>query len=372
MFKQFLLVLVTALMLLCASGCSAMFSNTYQSEQDFQGNEKIELDENVRVVQNYAELRRLVFGMMNDHVETTELLFSGYTGNVVSDIASVCNAVTTESSYGAYCVEYVSYDLRQIVSSYEAKISISYLYTQDELKILQTTSNLESFGDMIVSALEGEDTKLVVRVNNGTSDLETLNELVEQTVRDHPLAISYIPKFQVKIYDGNSSQKIYDVSFRYDETIENSFRLQEIHSALDRAINTMGDVTDENRVVFAADLLGDSCEYRQGSGSTAFDALVECVADSRGIACAFKALCDRTGVECMVVSGRMDKQEHYWNIVKINDAYYHMDITQFIELGGENSLFLKDTEKQVNCWWNQSAYPECDGELSYTAVILAQ
>lgn len=370
--KKFLFIMIAVTMLLGVSGCSAIFSNTYQSEQDFQGNEKIELDENVQVVQNYSELRRLVFGMMNNHVESTELVFSGYTGNVVSDIASVCNAVTTESSYGAYCVEYVSYDLRQIVSSYEAKISISYLYTQEELQILQTTSNLEGFGEMLASAMENEDPKLVVRVNNGTSDVETIEGLMEQTVRDHPLSISYIPKFQVKIYDGNSSQKIYDVAIRYDESIDNAQRLQEINSAVQRAVDSIETSQAAKQVVIVSDLLRELCVYDPNAGETVYDSLIAYNANSQGIACAFKAFCDRLGIECTVVSGRMDKQEHYWNIVKIDDEYYHVDVPLYSEIGGENSLFLKDTEKQVNCWWNQSAYPECDGVLSYTSVILSE
>ncbi len=361
-----------AVMLLSLTGCSALYSNSYRSEQDFQGNEKIDLDANVQVVQNYSELRRLVFGMVNNHTERKELVFSGYTGNVVSDIASVCNAVKNESSFGAYCVDYVSYDLRQIVSSYEAVVTISYLYTSEELEILQTTSNLDSFAELLAQALERGDSKLVVRVNNGVADVDAVNELMEHTARNHPLKVSYIPKFNVRIFDGNTSQKIYDVSVQYDDSLDDESRLQQMNGVISALITELPDGKDEKRIAEASLLLSDHCAYVEDGGNTAYQALIDSTADSQGIACAFKAMCDRMGIECLVVNGRMDKVSHFWNIVKIADSYYHMDISLLDSLGGNGSLFMKDTEKQANCWWDQSEYPECDGELTYTSVILLE
>ena len=363
-------ILCMLILLFSVTGCSALYSNSYRSEQDFQGNEKIDLDADVQVVQNYSELRRLVFGMVNSHTERKELVFSGYTGNAVSDIASVCNAVKNESSFGAYCVDYISYDLRQIVSSYEAEITISYLYTAEELQILQTTSNLDSFAELLGQALENEDAKLVARVNNGVADADAVNELMEHTARNNPLKISYIPKFNIRIFDGNTSQKIYDVSIQYDSELDNESRLQGMNSAVTSIINEIHGETEEKRVAEASLLLNELCIYTEEGGDTAYQALTEQTADSQGIACAFKAICDRMGIECLVVNGRMDKLAHFWNIVKIKDSYYHMDLTFLDTVGGNGSLFMKDSEKQTNCWWELSKYPECDGELTFDSAIL--
>lgn len=367
--KRMIYLISVFVLLFALTGCAAVFSNTYTSEQDFQGNEKIELDDNVQVVQNYSELRRLVFGMVNNHEASREIVFSGYTGNAVTDIASVCNAVKTESSYGAYCVEYVSYDLRQIVSSYEAKISISYLYTQDELGILQTTSNLESFSKILVSALEEENTKLLVRVNNGTAEEAVLTELMDNAILEYPMAISYVPRLNVKIFDGNSSQKIYEVSIQYDDTLDNEKRLKAMGAVLERCAAAIEETDAAKKVLSAADHINTHFVYNQDGGDTAYHALIEESANSRGISCAFKALCDNLGIECLIVSGRLEKQDHYWNIVKIEDAYYHVDVSRFGEIGAESTMFLSDVERQVSYWWNQSAYPACEGNLTYSQVI---
>ena len=41
----------------------------------------------------------------------------------------------------------------------------------------------------------------------------------------------------------------------------------------------------------------------------------------------FKALCDLSGIECHIATGKLDGEGHAWNIVKLNGSYYHVDVT---------------------------------------------
>lgn len=367
MKKKIQLLLLTAVITGMLSGCSALFFDTYYSEKDFQGNQSIDLDADVQLIHNYAELRRLVFDMMNNHEQSTALRFAGYTGNVVSDIASVCNAVKTESAYGAYCVDYVSYDLTQIVSYYEASITISYKYTSEDLKLLKTTNNHESFSALLAQELALESPKVIVRVNNGVSEHATVVELIYQTMREYPMSLSYYPDFAVKIFSGNSSQKIYEVNIDYDETINNEKRINELNDAIDLLIQSISG-EEAKDALNTANLFVENCQFDRLGGNTAYDALIAKTANSEGIASAFKALCDRLGLECRIVNGKLDREEHFWNIVKIEGAYYHFDLSALKERGGAQSLFRSDAEQQVNYWWDQSVYPDCEGNLTYLAV----
>ena len=359
------LMLLTVLML---SGCSALFSDTYYSEKEFQGNQSIDLDSDVQMVHNYAELRRLVFNMMNNHEESAAIRFAGYTGNVVSDISSVCNAIKTESAYGAYCVDYISYDLTQIVSYYEAAISISYKYTVEELHLLKNTSNHEGFSELLALELSEKSPKVIVKVNNGVSDHGTVTELIHQSIREHPLALSYYPEFSVRIFSGNTSQKIYEVNVMYDEQIDDEDRVDKMRAVIDKTTTSLVGKPEANRAFEAAQILSKQCAFDLLGGNTAYDALIEKTADSEGVASAFKAICDELEIECQIVNGKLDREEHFWNIVKIEDAYYHFDIAVLAERGAEQSLFVSDANQQINYWWDQSIYPNCVGGLTYSNV----
>lgn len=362
------LLVITILMAGMLSGCSALFFDHYYSEKEFQGNQSIDLDSDVRLIHNYAELRRLVFDLMNNHEESTALRFAGYTGNVVSDIASVCNAVKTESAYGAYCVDYISYDLRQIVSYYEATITISYKYTTEELQLLTTTNNHESFCELLAEQLAAETPKVVVRVNNGVSDQTSVMALVEQTIREHPLSLTYYPEYTVKIFSGNSSQKIYEVNVTYDEGVDNKERVNLLTESISSLLSSVLDQEGARLILSAAEQLRTYCVFDRYAGKTAYDALIHRRADSEGIASAFKAVCDRLEVECLVVDGKLNRETHFWNILKIDDAYYHFDISALGEKGGAQCLFQSDADQQVNYWWDQSVYPDCEGDLTFFSV----
>jgi len=368
MKKRVALIMMIAVLTVVLSGCSALFFDRYYSEKDFQGNQSIDLDSDIQMVQNYAELRRHVFNMMNNHEESTQLRFVGYSGNAVSDIASVCNAVKTESAYGAYCVDYVSYDMTQIVSYYEASIAISFKYTQEELAALKTTNNHNSFSELLAEELTKETPKVIVKVNNGSGENAVVSELINQTIRENPLSLSYYPQFSVKIYSGNSSQKIYEVNFQYDERINNSERIEKIKNIILHLEQKIAAEDELKLIADAAMTLKEHCLYHEMGGNTAYDALANKEADSEGFASAFKTLCDRLNVECLTVNGRLDREEHFWNIVKIGNAYYHIDVSALIE-NEENVFFKRDEEQQINYWWDQSIYPDCNGEIIYLERI---
>ena len=358
MNRKLIAALLACILLLGCTGCS-LFSTTYTSQKEFRGNGALTLDEDLLVVQNYAELRRTVFNMVNTHEEEIRMLFSGYTGNVVSDLASVCSAVNTESAYGAYCVDYVTYDLTQIVSYYEATINIAYRLGPEESQDMENANNLQEFGELLSAALKEEQEQLVVKVNNGSGDDKAVNAFMRQTLRNHPMAISYVPGMQLVIYSGSSSQKIYQVNMIYDEELPNQKRLKDMQQSVNQLIQGVSSSENAETVRELAHKLYDHIpEY--GEGNTAYDALVTAVADSEGIATGFKALCDAVHVPCIVVSGLINKQPHFWNIVQLGKDYYHVDVSLMDQLG-ERALFMNDLEKQVDCWWNQADYPDCEG-----------
>ncbi len=357
-------------LLFTISGCSSLFERTYTSESDFKGSEEIELDDDTEIIKSYSALRWRIYDMVTNHEETAEFLISGYSGDVTSDIASICGSVNTESAYGAYCVEYVSYDLTQIVSYYEAKVQITYKYTAEELEDMLVVSNNENFSDTVAEKMADGLEHMVFKVNIGKGDEKTVAELVRQSCRNHPTLISYIPTVSAKVYSGNTSQMIYDIRVNYGPQWEsNSSRTYLLINALTNAKRNVPASSQPWMVINGAQYLAENCGVSDEGGSTAYDAMVIGLADSEGIASAFKALCDRLEISCQVISGMMDKSPHYWNLVQINGDYYHIDVSELLEKGGEDALFLNDSEKSATCWWNLTDYPACEGELTYRSIV---
>jgi len=106
--------------------------------------------------------------------------------------------------------------------------------------------------------------------------------------------------------------------------------------------------------------LVDNCRVSTSAAdNTAYDALIEGEADSEGIALALVELCHQLGLDCRIVYGQHDWQEHCWNIVGIDGYYCHID-AGLSDSRDEDCCFLKSDESFWESYrWDMSSYPAC-------------
>ncbi len=91
-----------------------------------------------------------------------------------------------------------------------------------------------------------------------------------------------------------------------------------------------------------------------------------------GIAYAYKKLMESFNIECIVVHGELDEDGsmlHAWNLVKINNQYYHIDATRGIEQGVCFQNFMKCDSQMKGYRWNQNIVPKATGRhFSYDFI----
>ncbi len=87
--------------------------------------------------------------------------------------------------------------------------------------------------------------------------------------------------------------------------------------------------------LFIHDYIVNNCTYDfevAETSSTPFSCLIEKFAACEGYSQATKLLCEKAGIECYTVSGDAvnydgETEGHMWNIINIDDEYYHLDVT---------------------------------------------
>ena len=109
----------------------------------------------------------------------------------------------------------------------------------------------------------------------------------------------------------------------------------------------------------------------------AYGALINRLAVCDGFSAAFALLAQKLGFECMIVSGKStctssSFSEHAWNIIKIDDKYYHIDITwdsrKFMDFNEMSFDYfcLGDNEIAQDHSWDRKNTPACtDYSMSY-------
>ncbi len=81
---------------------------------------------------------------------------------------------------------------------------------------------------------------------------------------------------------------------------------------------------------------------------SAYGALIEGETVCTGYAKAYKAICDRMGLECIMVNGKQDDVGHAWNMVMLDGAPYYVDCT-YGDTGGGSDYCLF-TQEELEEW----------------------
>lgn len=121
-----------------------------------------------------------------------------------------------------------------------------------------------------------------------------------------------------------------------DVASEKKYRKQ-VENEVNKILSTPGlqKMTDFQKEVFVHDFVINNVEYDHTLGDggkriqlyTVYGALVEHKAVCEGIAKTVKLLLNMLDVKCIVVSGKYDGHGHAWNMVKLNDWSYNLDVT---------------------------------------------
>ncbi len=379
--KRLLCSLLAAALLLGLGGCSIFDRSVYELTEYSAETEEAS-DDGVGYISDYAALRRAIVWLVSEHQESAELQFQNYDGNISRDLSQACWEVKSSTPLGAFAVDYTSFDLSRIVSFYQADIYITYKRSAEQMQELEPLGGLSAFLRRLDEALGGGERYLVLQMTAASLTPELVKEYIRRAYYADALASPVLPEAEVSLYPDSGVERIAEITLDYglddDELTE---RREALTSACQSLAATLTDETETasgepagaetasgetdgtaERLAAAAEALGGVCQYDADGGSGAYDALVTGSADSEGLSMAFQALCSLLELDCQVVSGRLDNEPHFWNIVSFGGASYHLDLTD-----RDSRFLLGDDGMWGRYWWDTAAYPACAADYAYTA-----
>ncbi len=394
-WRRALALLLAMLWLGSAAGCSILFDREYYTRAEYEAQDtETDTDDGDAIgsISNYTALKRAITLLVTEHIESAQLQFLNYDGNISTDISTACWEVKSSTALGAFAVDYISYDLSRIVSYYQAEIYITYKRSAAQVEALEEIATTAALSQRIDTALRSNETYLVLELSSTSVTADTIAEYLEAAYYTDPLASPVLPVVEVSFYPESGVDRIAEITIDYGM---DSQELNERREALALAVETVtaalqtevaeepeadddaeaedATASDEltEQVTAEADMVYALCEYitehctlEDTAGTTAWDALVNGTADSQGIAMALEALCQALDIECVVVAGRLSSEAHYWNIVTLDGVSYHVDTAHSSD-EGENLFLVSDAMLWGAYWWDTSEYPVCDEAYGY-------
>jgi len=379
--KRIISGLISVIMLIALSGCDSLYKKEYLSVTQYSGISGDNVSD-ISQISDYDELMNAILSMVCSHRTEGHMTFSDYGGSLQSDLAKACAEVKAKYAIASYAVNYMSYDISRMATYYEATFYITYKHTQSELSAVRYVSCDSELVRAAEPVLDSMSAGITVSVTSDTITAEEVIKAINKAYENDPASCVVQPNVTVAIYPESGLHRIIDIKLEYGWK---QSEMKKMKSSLNEKIGDISgkyaDNTDSVYALNAFNALIKECTYdpfdlgrkkselNSGLGSTAYGALSEGYADSKGMALSFSALCHAKGIECYVVTGKMDKLSHSWNIVKLAGSYYHIDASAISTLGIANAFMRNDSEMQSRYDWNAADYPVCAGIKTYNDIL---
>ncbi|MGM9522199.1 MAG: transglutaminase domain-containing protein [Oscillospiraceae bacterium] len=368
----------TVLLLLCAvllftTGCSALIEGEYSDSSKHTSSTPLSSQEAEMSaeVSTYTGLYEAIRSFVEAGIEHGTVRFDTYNGDIDSDLAEICLAVSSETPLGAYAVYYINYSLNKIVSYYEAEITVIYKKTQEEISQIIELAGTDDIYEYIKDILAQRTTTAAFLLEQNQITEEMLESTIDSVYYGNPDLVLYYPKYSVSYYPENSYRGILEInlSFPYTDNTAGK-RRDELIAEAERIAQSIEGETVQEKVASLCSYLGGNVVYDEARANsdnysrwynsfTAYGAIILGKAVGEGYAMAMKLLCNELGIECVVIRGRLNNINHAWNLVKLESGeYYHVDSSRF---DAESGLFFNDSQMQEEYWWDPMSYPECAG-----------
>ncbi|ACD14164.1 transglutaminase domain-containing protein [Clostridium botulinum] len=163
-------------------------------------------------------------------------------------------------------------------------------------------------------------------------------------------------KPNVNISDGKINTSI---NFEYLTNKEQEEFIDiEIKKITDKLINDK--MSDFEKVKAINDYLANRYEYDYTlSSSNVYSALITNYTVCQGYSLTAYKMLKNAGIESRIGVGTNKGASHSWNIVKIEDSWYHLDITNNDSTRSNKYFLVSDKFLEDNNYkWNRTEYPE--------------
>lgn len=207
--------------------------------------------------------------------------------------------------------------------------------------------------------------KFTPNIYNIVLHRDEFQKLIEYYRADHPQAFWLTSGYQYQYNEDSQDLLEATLSFSYRQGgsgAEIPFTEEQIEQMCNQmdsaAEEILAGITPEmseyEKVLYLHDYLVTNVAYDDTSDfqHIAYGALVEKKAVCDGYATAMQYLMSKIGMECRIVYGddlENNPESHAWNIVKVDGAYYHLDVTWDIPPEGVDipiySNFLVNTDQ---------------------------
>ena len=360
------LTLLICLVLLL-TGCN-LVDGTYHSvsphRQDSESGETF-----VEAVEDDLQLRTALADMVNIGMSSHVITVAGFEEQqLLESMDKAVAYIKTVHPIGAYAVDDIVYEVGNVGGTTGVAVEITYRHGRSAIQKIKRVTDMEEARACIGRALAQVEPGLVLLVENYHP--EDILQLVEDYAAANPSMVMEIPEVAEASYPDSGDSRVWELKFTYQNSRDS---LRDMQALVGRVFDSAALYVTENAsdARKLSQLYGFLMErfynYQvKASITPAYSLLNHGVGDSGAFATVYAEMCARIGVDCQVVLGALEGEPYYWNIVRQDGYYYHLDLLECRRMG---HYYVKTDIQMDDYVWDYSAFPRCQGRPNQNTEI---
>ena len=339
------------------TGCASWMDGQYHSVTPHI-NQGSRGEKEITAVSNYSDICNALEDMVSSAVASGILSSENYDGKrLESSMARAIQHIKDTFPLGAFAVEDISYEIGTFRGMSAVDVTILYNHNRDMIQRIPHVSSTKAAGSLINLALNRCDSSLVMYVED-YSDIDYL-QFIRDYALQQPAYLMELPQVTVAQYPESGTVRVIELQFIYQnsrtglQTMQNY--VQPVFSSAALYVSNESDKNTKFELLYS--FLMERHDYSiETSITPAYSLLRHGVGDSKAFASVYAAMCRKANLDCQVIYGTKDGEPWFWNIIKDNDGYCHVDL-----IGSYLSdQFEKRADSQMEGYvWDYSAYPPC-------------
>ena len=316
----------------------------------------------------YSELRALLSELTQAGTENAVINVSEFEqSKLEQSMSDAVRYIITILPIGAYAIDKVNYEIGVSGGQPAISVDISYLHGRSELRRIRQAKDMDAAKALITAALDDCSDSVVIYVENYSE--ADLIQLVSDYALLQPNLVMEIPDVAVGAYPEQGLRRILELKFTYETSRDALRDMQEevrrVFASASLYVNR-GDA-DAQKFAQLFSFLTERFDYKiETSITPSYSLLCHGVGDSKTFAMVYAAMCKSAGLDCRIVSGTKNGEAWYWNLICIDEAYYHVDL---LESSGAGQLLRHLDQEMSGYVWDYSAYPVTDTAAPATEPI---
>jgi len=345
------------------SGCASLFDGNYISTMPHEEQNGLHGSMNTQV-DKYDELLEALITLAERGSRSGIIYVSNYDQEQIgTDMEKAVKTAIVRSPIAAYAVEEITWDLGMNRGQRAVAVTITYYHERPEILKIRKVSNMDEAAQLLYKELDNNSAGTVMHVDYYAN--VDFVQLVEKYAFENPQSVMETPQVSVNVYPQTGISRVIELKFTYQNSRDDlrlfKNQVTTFYASSKYLVNKESPDQEKFSQLYSHLMDRRFGEYTiETSITPAYSLLWHGAGDSKAFATLYAAICRLSELECQVITGTRQGEPWYWNLVKINGGYYHMDLLRSHE---EGNLRLMLDNEMTGYVWNYSAHPETPEEM---------